>query len=92
MEKLFNYYSFDECPDEDILFEKLNQLVDEEKIQYSEKESYLIKIDDLELSDTELEELSKFLDDNNVYPYLGYEEEDDDYESNFGDFDDYEDY
>lgn len=91
MDKLFNYYSFDECTDEETLFEKLNKLVDEEKIRYSESDSYLIKIEDLELSDSELEELHSFLDENNVYPYLGYDEED--YESDFDDFnDEYEDY
>lgn len=84
MSKLFNYYSFDECSDEQKLFEKLDELTNQEKIEYSEQDNYLIKIKDIELDDDEIEDLCEFLDKNNIYPYLGYEEEEEDY-----DFDDY---
>jgi len=78
MKKLFNYYSFDECSDEQKLFGKLDELLNQTKIEYSEQDNYLIKIKDIELDDNEIEDLSKFLDDNNVYPYLGYNDDDDD--------------
>jgi hypothetical protein len=90
MSKLFNYYSFDECSDEQHLFERLDELVNQDKIEYNEQDKYLIKIKDIELDDNELEDLCNFLDENNVYPYLGYEE-DDDIESDYNDYDDYDD-
>jgi hypothetical protein len=83
--KLFNFYSFDECSDEDQLFEKLDSLKDESKIEYTEQDNYIVKIKDLELSDDEISELLKFFDNLNVYPYLGIEDDDDD---EFSDFDD----
>jgi hypothetical protein len=83
--KLFNFYSFDECSDEDKLFNKLDLLKNESKIHYTQDDNYLIKIKDLELTDDEIEKLSVFLDSLNVLPYLGYEEEMD------NDFDDYDD-
>ena len=82
--KLFNFYSFDECSDEDKLFNKLDLLKNESKIHYTQDDNYLIKIKDLELTDDEIEKLSVFLDSLNVLPYLGYEEEVD------NDFDDYD--
>lgn len=83
--KLFNFYSFDECSDEDKLFKKLDLLKNESKIHYTQDENYLIKIKDLELTDDEIEKLSVFLDSLNVLPYLGHEDEGD------TDFDDYDD-
>ena len=83
--KLFNFYSFDECSDEDKLFNKLDLLKNESKIHYTQDDNYLIKIKDLELSDDEIEKLSVFLDSLNVLPYLGHEDEGD------TDFDDYDD-
>jgi len=83
--KLFNFYSFDECSDEDQLFEKLDSLKDESKIEYTEQDNYIVKIKDLELSDDEISELIKFLDNLNVFPYLGIEEDEED---EFSDFDD----
>lgn len=92
MSKLFNYYSFDECSDEHILFERLDELVSQDKIEYSEQDKYLIKIKDIELDDDEVQDLCEFLDDNNVYPYLGYEEDDDDYSDDDYDLDEDDDY
>lgn len=83
--KLFNFYSFDECSDEDKLFQRLDSLKNDSKINYTQDENYLIKIVDIELSDDEIDKLSQFLDSLNVLPYLGHEDDTD------GDFDDYED-
>jgi hypothetical protein len=92
MSKLFNYYSFDECPDEKKLFEKLEYLASKDKIEWSEKDKYLLKIKDIELDDDEIDELSKFLDNNYVYPYLGHDEDEDDYEDDkYDDYDNYDD-
>jgi hypothetical protein len=91
MSKLFNYYSFDECSDEEKLFERLDELTSHDKIEYSEQDKYLIKIKDIELDDDEIEDLCEFLDKNNVYPYLGYDE-DDDYSDDDYDIDEDDDY
>ena len=86
--KLFNFYSFDECSDEDKLFKKLDLLKNESKIHYTQDDNYLIKIKDLELTDDEIEKLSVFLDSLNVLPYLGHEDEvdtdSDDYDDDSG--------
>jgi hypothetical protein len=91
MSKLFNYYSFDECSDEQQLFERLDELVNQGKIEYSEQDKYLLKIKDTELDDDEIKDLCEFLDSNNVYPYLGYDESDD-YEDDDYDFNESDDY
>ena len=51
MDKLLTHYSYDECSDENLLFEKLDQLVDDSKISYKIEEKYIFKIEDLELTD-----------------------------------------
>jgi hypothetical protein len=84
--KLFNFYSFDECSDEDQLFAKLDSFKDESKIEYTEQDNYILKIKDLELSDDEISDLVTSLDELNVYPYLGYEEDEED--EGYSDFDD----
>ena len=89
--KLFNFYSFDECSDEEQLFEKLESLKDESKIDFTEQDNYIIKIKDIELSDDDISDLMKFFDDMNVYPYLGDEDEDDDEDYDFDESDDVED-
>jgi hypothetical protein len=83
--KLFNFYSFDECSDEDQLFAKLDSLRDESKIEYTEQDNYIFKIKDLELSDDEISDLITSLDELNVYPYLGCEDDEDDEYSDFDD-------
>ena len=83
--KLFNFYSFDECSDEDQLFAKLDSFKDESKIEYTEQDNYILKIKDLELSDDEITDLVTSLDELNVYPYLGYEEDEEDEYSDFDD-------
>lgn len=89
--KLFNFYSFDECSDEDKLFERLDSLEEESKISYTEQDNYIFKIKDLELSDNEISDLCSFLDEMNVYPYLGYEDDDEELDSDFDDFSDEDD-
>jgi len=87
MSKLFNYYSFDECQNDEHLFERLEQLVDLDKIHYVEEDNQLLKLRDIDLTDQEIIALCKFLDENNVYPYLGHE---DDEEESDDDYDDYD--
>lgn len=82
--QLFTRYSFDECKNEKKLFEKLSHLQKEDKIEFSKEDQFTFKIKDIELSDSEIEDLLEFFDNQDVFPYL---EEIDDLE-----FDDYNDF
>jgi len=88
MDKLLTHYSYDECSDENLLFEKLDQLVDDSKISYKIEEKYIFKIEDLELTDEDIEDLLQTFDDLNVLEYFGYDSDDD---FDFDDFDDFDD-
>jgi hypothetical protein len=88
MNKLLTHYSYDECTDENLLFEKLNQLVDDSKISYKIEEKYIFKIEDLELTDEDIEDLVQTFDDLNVIEYFGYDSDDD--SDDFDDFDDFD--
>ena len=48
----------------------------------------VFKIEDLDLEEVEIEELIELFDENDVFPYLDRDEEDDDYDD-FG-YDDYD--
>lgn len=92
MAKLFNYYSIDECNDRDRLFERLDSLQENGKIDYEMKDRDIFSIKDLELEDTEIDKLVKEFDNLEVYSYLDYEdyEEDDDFVDDYGDENEYE--
>lgn len=79
------FYSLDECNDEDAVLAKLDELVEEGKIEYYFVESDLIKIKDLALSAKDIKELKQFLHNNDVI-------EDKDYEEDEEDMDEEEDY
>ena len=85
MAKLFNYYSLDECPNTEKLFEKLDHLMDDGKINYKVKEKDVFSIEDLELTDDEINKLCRDFDDMEVYAYPDYE----DYSMESDDSDDY---
>ena len=88
--KLFNYYSIDECKDRKKLFEKLDRLRDDGKIEYEMDGRDLFKIDDLDLEESDIEDLNEFFDNQDIFPYLEYddeEESDEDYV--YDDEDDY---
>jgi hypothetical protein len=87
--KLFTHYSFDECGDEEQLFERLDEFSNDGKIQYSVENEYVFKIKDLELSDDEIQDLCNFLYSMDVYPYIIEEEEEE--SDDFDDFDESDD-
>jgi len=82
--KLFTRYSFDECSNETKLFEKLDILVEDGKIEYNTEDQYLFKIKDIDLTDDEIEDLCQIFDKLEVYPFIEETDSDDD----FDDFDD----
>lgn len=86
--KLHNYYSIDECNDETALYKKLDGFVKDNKIEYSQEDKYLIKIVDVDLTEQEEEQLAKFLDSLEVYPFMDYEEDEEEYPNYDPEYDD----
>ena len=85
--ELHNYYSLDEAIDRKAVLKRLKQLQKELKIKF-ELDGEVLKIEDLDLEEVEIEELIELFDENDVFPYLDRDEEDDDYDG-FG-YDDYD--
>lgn len=85
--ELHNYYSLDEAIDRKVVLKRLKQLQKELKIKF-ELDGEVFKIEDLDLEEVEIEELIELFDENDVFPYLDRDEEDDDYDD-FG-YDDYD--
>ena len=88
--KVFNYYSIDECKDRKKLFEKLDRLRDDGKIEYEMDGRDLFKIDDLDLEESDIEDLNEFFDNQDIFPYIEYDdEEESDEDYGYDDEDDY---
>lgn len=86
--KLFKFYSTDECTNEKTLFTKLDNLVDDGKIEYSMVERWVIKVKDLDLSTEEEKELVELFDKLDMYPVTDLNTDDDMEECDYGDGDD----
>ena len=78
-EKLFKYYSLDECINRKKVLIQLRTLRDEGKIDYN-IEVDLLKLDDIDLDDMEIVMLCDLFDDNYVIPYLDKQDDDDFYD------------
>lgn len=74
--KLKKFYSIDECSNEDLLFEKLDQLQDDGKIEYEYEDNWSIKLVDVELTPTDEKDLINLFEKLDVYPNLDKEEAD----------------
>ena len=84
MEKrLFNYYSIDECLNIDKLYNELDKYAVGGLIEYKLEDRDIIKIEDLDLTEDEIEDIEQLLDSLDVFPYLGYDDEEDEI-SDFG--------
>lgn len=90
--KLYNYYSLDECVDRKKVIASLKKLVKEGKIEYDlDKTTDVFHIEDLDLEEEDIENLVELFDENDVFPYLDYEEDDDDEDGGYDDYYDEED-
>lgn len=85
--KLHKYYSIDECNNEEALFEKLESLQNDGKIEYQKNDNWSIKVTDLELSTKGEEDLAKFFESIDLYPTDGDEDEDYDFFDDDDEFD-----
>lgn len=83
---MFNYYTLDECIDKSSVFEKLDSLKSEGKVIYS-VDGDILKIEDIDLEEFDIEYLQEVFEDNDVYPYLDRDndEDDDDFGNFYGD-------
>lgn len=85
--KLHKYYSIDECNNEDLLFEELESLQEDGKIEFELIDKTTLKIKDLELTTVQERNLIKKLDELGLYSEDIEDDEDDDlpYEDDYED-------
>jgi hypothetical protein len=67
--ELFEYYNLDECIDRKLVLSKLNELKEEGKIEY-DLNGDILKIEDIDLDETEVDELADLLEENDVFEDL----------------------
>lgn len=79
MNELFRYYNLDEAIDRALLIRTLVVLRDDLKIEFS-IEGDILEISDIELEEHEVDSLLDLLDDNDIFPHLEIDEDDEDYE------------
>lgn len=89
---LAKFYSLDECYDQDKVYDRLDELYEDAKIDYEIIEDDLIRIKDTGLTMKEKKELAKFFEENDVIEYNDFDEDiededDDDDEEEEEDFD-----
>lgn len=79
---LERWYSLDECTNKKLVVKKLKDLEGQGKIEYTiEKSTDIFEIEDLDLEDSDIDELLDLFEKNDVFPYLDKNEDDeeDDY-------------
>jgi hypothetical protein len=74
--ELFTFYNLYECLNKKKVVKKLNSLSDEGKIEWSIDRDTL-KIKDLDLSEQEVVEVTNLFDQNDIFPHMDIEDEDD---------------
>lgn len=90
--KLFSYYSLDECADRKKVIGVLKGFVKEGKIEYDlDKNTDVFRIEDLDLEEEDIEDLLEMFDENEVFPYLEFEDDEDDEDDMYGGYDEDED-
>ena len=67
--ELFEYYNLDECIDRKLVLSKLNELKEEGKIEY-ELNVDILKIEDIDLDENEIDELAELLEETDVFEDL----------------------
>jgi hypothetical protein len=77
--ELFEYYNLDECIDRKGVLAKLKSLKNEVKIEY-DLNGDMLKIEDIDLDETEVEQLTELFEENDIFEDLEYGEEDEDWD------------
>ena len=90
--KLFSYYSLDECVDRKGVIATIKGFVKEGKLSYElDKTTDVFHIEDLDLEEEDVEQLVDLFDNNDVFPYLDYEDDEDNEDGGYDDYYDDED-
>jgi hypothetical protein len=77
---LERWYSLDECANKKLVVKKLKDLESQGKIEYTiEKSADIFEIEDLDLEDSDIDELIDLFEKNDVFPYLDKNDDEDDY-------------
>jgi hypothetical protein len=91
--ELFNYYSLDECIDTKVVINELKKLQKEGKVEFTlDKSTDILKIEDLDLEESDIENLLEIFEKNDVFQYLDMDddvEDEDDYDDFYGEEDQY---
>jgi len=74
--ELFEYYNLDEVIDRKLVLSKLKELKEEGKIEY-ELNVDILKIEDIDLDESEITELANLLEENDVFEDLDRGSDDD---------------
>jgi hypothetical protein len=87
------FWNLDECIDRKLVLSKLNELKDEGKIEYDLNRD-MLKIEDIDLDESEIEQLIDLFEENDVFEDLDRGSDDDWDDDGWGDdpFDDEDDY
>jgi hypothetical protein len=89
MNELGTIWNLDECIDRKLITTKLKQLEKDGKIDFKVSGD-ILKIEDIDLEDSDIDTLVKLFEDNDVFEEPDYEDEfgDSDDEDGFTDYDD----
>ena len=86
--RLYTYYSIDECNNTKRLKKELNIYDHQGKIEYDfDRVNSILKIEDLDLEDNDVEYLIELFEDLEVYPNLDMDGDDGDDDDNYGYYD-----
>ena len=66
--ELHIYYSLSECQQTEKVFKYLTKLQENAKIEWSKSSNEIIKIEDIDLEESEVDDLATFLDKMDVIP------------------------
>lgn len=86
--ELFNYYTLDEAIDRELVVNTLKKLKSEAKIELS-FDGDIFKIKDIDLEESEIDDLLDLFDSNDIFPYQDIEDEDEDYSDFYRDDEEY---
>ena len=84
--ELSEYYNLDECIDRTQVLNTLKSLKKEGKIDY-ELNGDILNIEDIDLDETEIDDLLDLFDSNDVFEEIDYSDEWDDEDDGWGDND-----
>ena len=86
--KLHKYYSIDECNNEEALFERLESLKNDGKIEFDILDRWTLKIKDVDLTTYDEKKLIEFFQEMDLYDTTVDDEDEDDSYEEYDEFED----